>query len=200
MNLELPPQEINTSEDPEQAHAFDELFDEAVSQKNEQTPKIQYELPYSKEDFLRHLVKSRNVLLHGSSVQDLEILEPRQANDSEKKSGNQNAVYAVKNPVFPIFYAIQNRANISGIVRSGVERDGQGNEVYYFELPKTSQGKDPWKRGVVYILDKDVFDAQVDDDGNPSNEWISKVSVRPLAALEVGPEDFRFLNNVEYTT
>ena len=80
---------------------------------------------FIKEEFLKFIVENKNVLLHGSASQDLEVLEPRQANDSVKKSGNKNAVYGITDPVLPIFYAIQDRKKLQGVVESGVGHNSE---------------------------------------------------------------------------
>lgn len=157
MKVELPSQAMLHPEQSSDARVFDELFDATVALDHDRVPKIQYEFSRPKEDFLRHLVRSRNVLLHGSPILDLENLDPKQANDSEKKSGNQRAVYAVTNAVLPIFYAIQDRTKISGVVRSGVVRDGEYGEIYSFALPKKPRTKIPGSEVRYIFLIKACF-------------------------------------------
>ena len=113
-------------------------------------------------------------------------------------SGNKNAVYCVTDPVLPIFYAIKDLSKINGVVESGVMSDLQTGELKYkFKIPKEALDAKPWKKGVVYIFDKKQFHPEKDDSGKLSGEWTSEVPVRPIAKLEVGPEDFRFINEVE---
>lgn len=159
---------------------------------------IEYSLPYPKEEFLNFLTREKEVLLHGSSKRGLEVIEPQQANDSEKRFGNKRAVYAVADSVLPIFYAIQDRSKINGAIISGAETDAETGEVKYeFRMPKAVIDAEPWTQGAVYILDRSQFTQGADDQGNLIDEWASETSVEPLAKLEVNPEDFRFLDSVE---
>lgn len=177
---------------------FSELIDRTLQGGGKSIPLIEYNLPYPKEDFLRFLATERNVLLHGSSNLDLEMLEPKQANDREKSSGNKNAVYCVADPVLPIFYAIRDRSKIEGLIESGVGKNPETGELEYkFRMPQNALDKKPWSNGAVYIFESNKFHPEKNDNGESSGEWISEVPVKPIAKLEVGPEDFRFLDKVE---
>ena len=181
-----------------QQKVFERLFENALQNNGENIPTIEYSLPYPKEDFLKFIVAEKNVLLHGSSNREIKILEPRQANDGSKKSGNKNAIYGVTDPVLPIFYAIQDREKLQGVIESGVEIDKETGELKYkFGIPKEMVDIKPWTRGFVYIFDKKSFMPEQDDNGEPSGEWTSEEAVSPIARLEVGPEDFRYLDKIE---
>jgi len=179
--------------------AFAKLWQETIgSNATDQTLNIKYNLPYPKEDFLDYLLKNNQILLHGSCRTDIETLEPHQANDREKEFGNKNGVYAVKDPLLPIFYAIQNREKIDGLIVSGVKTDPETEEnKYEFKMSKNILAAQPWVNGMVYILDKKSFWQGQDDDGEFGREWVSEKPVKPLAKLEVGPKDFRFLKEIE---
>ena len=196
MNFDLP-----TSKDTlniEQEHrSFNELFEQTLAGDQEGVPIIEYAIPYPKEDFLAFLVSEKDILLHGSSNRDAEIMEPRQANDASKISGNKKAVYAVTDPVLPIFYAIQDRNKIEGCVESGVTTHETGDCEYAFTLPKGSLAKKPWAQGIVYLFRKDQFRPEKNDDGEASGEWTSDKPVKPVAKLEVTSDDFRFLGMVK---
>ena len=178
--------------------AFANLFEQTLSSNNgESAPVVEYNLPYPKEDFLRFLTEEKNVLLHGSSNRNIEILEPRQANDAIKISGNKKAIYGVTDPVLPIFYAIQDKKKLQGIIKSGASENAETGELEYeFKISKDALESKPWTRGVIYLFDKNQFSPERDDNGELSGEWVSEIPVRPVAKLEVGPEDFRFLDNV----
>ena len=139
---------------------FKDLFDHTLLASGDSVPAIEYKLPYPKEDFLRFLVSENGVLLHGSSNRDMEVLEPKQANDSAKMSGNKKAVYCVSDPVLPIFYAIKDRDKFQNvIVSSGVLNNLEtGDEEYHFRIPKSLLEIKPWTRGFVYILDKNKYE------------------------------------------
>ena len=178
--------------------AFDDLFEQTLQNKSDGVTTIEYNLPYPKEDFLKFLVAEKNVLLHGSSNREITTLEPKQANDGLKKSGNKKAVYGVVDPVLPIFYAIQDRDKLQGVIESGIEIDEEtGESEYKFRIPKEMVAIKPWTRGFIYIFDKSQFKPEQDDSGKPSGEWTSEQPVNSIARLEVGPEDFRYLDRVE---
>ncbi len=177
---------------------FNNLFNQSVLTKTKSIPVIKYNLPYPKEKFLEFLVTEKNILLHGSLRTNLEILEPKQANDTAKLSGNQNAVYGVTDSVLPIFYAIQDRNKLRGAIISGFSKNPKtGEKTYDFKIPKDTLEIKPWKSGMIYLLDKGMFRQEKDDKGNLVDEWTSETPVKPIAKFEVGPEDFRFLNEVE---
>ncbi len=83
--------------------AFDELWNT--------TPVgcfIDYQLHYPKWDFLSYLCESKELVLHGSQNQDIDEVQPRQANDKRAFS-NQHAIYATTDGIWVIYYAILNR-------------------------------------------------------------------------------------------
>lgn len=157
---------------------------------------IEYEIDSPKHKFLAYLLEN-GYLLHGSSVEDVEMLEPRQANDASKKSGNQKAIYAVSDPILPLFYAIKDRKRLHGMVHSGYSTDDQGVKTYSFQIDGTRSEKDPWKSGVVHILPKESFVQTMNDEGGPTSEWVSHAPVTPAARLRVTPEDFPYLKEIK---
>lgn len=158
---------------------------------------IEYRGALPKYEFLEYLLES-GYLLHGTSVEDeIGALEPRQANDASKKSGNQRAVYAVNDPILPLFYAIKDRKRLRGMVHSGCLTDDAGVKTYSFQIDGTRSEKDPWKSGVVHILPKESFVQTKDNEGEPTNEWISHESIIPVARLRVIPADFPYLKEVK---
>lgn len=184
----------NEIESAEREFAFAQLLNSFETERDNSNGYIEYNLPYPKELFLKYLTEKKSFLLHGSS-QNLDILEPQQANDTHKKSGNKKAVYAVTDPVLPIFYSIKDKAKINGRVVSG-KSDNDGVIKYEFAMPRQSLEQYPYKDGVVYILDRNDFTPE-SDEGTPSDEWTSSQSVTPWAKLKVKPEDFQYLNEVQ---
>ncbi len=148
---------------------------------------------------LLHFLLENGYLLHGTSADGIETIEPRQANDASKKSGNQMAVYAVDDPILPLFYAIKDRQRLHGLVRSGYSTDEHGVKKYRFQIDGTRSEENPWKNGVVLVLSKASFEQTKKDDGRPSGEWVSRGPVAPVARLRVTPEDFPYLHEVVVT-
>ncbi|MDP3697262.1 MAG: hypothetical protein Q8R55_04525 [Candidatus Taylorbacteria bacterium] len=194
MNFESMP----IQEQENKQRAFEILFEGVLQNKSEGIPTIDYNLQYPKEDFLKFLVENKNVLLHGSPNRDLEVLEPRQANDTAKESGNKKAVYAVTDPVMAIFFAIQNREKINGTIESGTwDNPETGEQEYKFKIPKNTQATF-WTQGVIYIFDKNNFTTEKDNAGHSSGEWTSDSTAKPIAKIEIKPEDFQYLDKVEF--
>ena len=182
----------------DKAKLFNQLFELSLQNKSVTIPTIEYNLPYPKEEFLKFLVEHKNMLLHGSPSQDLEALEPRQANDGAKESGNKNAVYGISDPVIAIFFAIQNRDKINGTVESGTwDNPETGKQEYRFKIPKNSQ-ETFLTDGIIYILDKKDFALEKDDQGHNSGEHTSEVAVRPVAKIQIKPSDFKHLDKVKF--
>ena len=195
MNFENAP----IQEQENKQRAFEALFESILRNQGKDIPTIEYHFPYPKEEFLKFLTENKNVLLHGSANQNLEVLEPRQANDAAKKSGNKNAVYGVTDPVLPIFYAIQDRKKLEGVIESGINIDGEtGKSEYKLRIPKSAQETQSWTNGVIYIFDKNQFRPEQNDNGEASGEWTSDVPLKPIAKLEVKPEDFKYMDKIEY--
>lgn len=199
MNFEsFPQQDSEMMEKAEKLKSFDDLFEKTLSElESEAVPTIEYNLPYPKEEFLDFLVREKNCLLHGSAM-NFDVVEPRQANDAAKQAGNKNAVYAVTDPVLPIFYAIKDKQKINGVVQSGFENNLEtGENEYEFVVPKEALENEPWTNGVIYIFDRSQFHQEANDEGELGSEWTSEDKVKPLAKLEVAPDDFRFLSEVK---
>jgi|GEM_PF-3757758 len=135
-------------------HSEQEQFTLLLAEvKNSPSGFIEYRLGFPKYRFLAYLLE-QGYLLHGSSVEDVETLEPRQANDASKKSGNQVAVYAVSDPILPIFYAIKDRKNLLGMTRSGYNIDENGVKTYRFQIDASVQRKILGKMGLSMSFQK----------------------------------------------
>jgi hypothetical protein len=62
------------------------------------------------------VVGSGFIVLHGSNSQSpMPVIDPRQANDAAKRSGNHNAVYATIDVEVALMYAIINRAYLRSV-------------------------------------------------------------------------------------
>lgn len=164
---------------------------------------VEYSGEYSKAEFLAWLV-SKGYLLHGSNNLEITELQPHQANDASKDFGNMNAVYAVEDPILPIFYAIQNH-NFTGYVISeheNIQKNGKTTREYSFEFKGILSDPEAglWSDGAVYILPKKTFIQGKNDIGEPENEWASKLPVVPLGKIKVSPQDFPYIDKVKITS
>ena len=90
--------------------------------------------------------------------------------------------------------------------RNGCVRVGTGPKrvkYYHFELPKSNKDYFPFAEGMIYIThavdfpDKrpfpllDYFHAEVE-------EWGSTNTITPIARIKVTPEDFPYLDQVQF--
>src|SRR6218665_1803089 len=89
--------------DPAVLRSFDALFDAAVARGPESV--IDYRLPAPRWQFICHLADTRDIVLHGSGNPEITRFEPRQPEDVSE-FGNQNAVYAASDGLWPMYFAI----------------------------------------------------------------------------------------------
>jgi hypothetical protein len=160
---------------------------------------IAYQLPYPKQEFLRYLVAERDVVLHGSGNDAIDVFEPTSQTDYFGRV--RKAVFAASDGIWPMFFAILDRSRYHGSLRNAcywdVDATGERQKCYAFSINATFLRQQPWREGSIYVLPRATFERVVDDDGTPSEEWLSTQQVRPLARLAVSPSDFPFLEDVE---
>jgi hypothetical protein len=100
-----------------------------------------------------------------------------------------------------MFFAILDRSRYHGSVRNvcywDVDDTGERQKCYGFSINAGFLGRQPWREGSIYVLSRATFERVVDEDGSPSEEWLSTRVVTPIARLAVSPSDFPFLKDVE---
>lgn len=182
----------------EKFQEFDEIFEAAM---NSEDGFIEYTSMYPKEEFLKYLVENKGVLLHGSNNTEINELEPRQANCASKEFGNQKGVYACKDEVLPMFYAIKDKEKFNGTAESGYSLIGENPEEaekhYHFAVPQKMLDIVAWSDGVIYVLSQDGFRQGHDDDGKEMDEWMSLIEVEPLAKLRISPGEFPYFDEIQ---
>lgn len=184
-----------TPKTPEQA--FKSLYQKIID--SEEVFVIENIEGLSKVDFLKYLSETGKFLFHGTNSGDIKELEPRQANCRSKKFGNLKGVYATQDSVLPIFHSIFNKKYFRGVYSSGLEfSDNEIDKGYVFKVDGEFEDKKQWTDGCVYILDKTKFEQGTDDDGKPIDEFVSREPIKPSAKMFVSPEDFPYLNEVEF--
>lgn len=187
---------------PAMTAACDTLFDQAVAQGPHSA--IPYTLPIPKWQFLCYLTDTRDVLLHGSGCADIAEFEPRQSHDVNA-FGNQRAVYAASDGIWPLFFAVMDREQrvtslLNACIRIvGADRQPSG-PYYFFSINSDALPTQPWRSGTIYILPRASFVPQPHRQYRgltiDTSQWASLVAVRPLARLTVSPEDFPFLAHI----
>jgi len=157
---------------------------------------VSYDCPYPKWEYLRYLVRERNVVLHGSNRKDIEVLEPKEQADYSGK--RITAVFASRDGIWPMFFAIVNTTGYRGSLRNGcwvVARGGGERRFYFFSVNEEMLGEGIWTEGMIYILPDEAFES-TDRRVVRFDEWASKEAVKPIGKLAISPEDFPFLGQV----
>jgi len=161
--------------------------------------RIEYQLPYPKHEFLRYLVTKRDVVLHGSSNGAIDIFEPTWQTDYFGRV--RHAVFAASDGIWPMFFAILDRSRYHGSLRNvcywDVDDAGKRQKCYGFSINAAFLERQPWREGSIYVLPRATFERVVDEDGSPSEEWLSTRTVTPITRLAVSPSDFPLLKDVE---
>ena len=166
--------------------------------------RIEYTFPVPRWQFLCYLADRHGVVLHGTGEADIELFEPRPSNDLNE-FGAQTAVYAAGDGLWAMFFAILDRANYSMATSNAcvrlVDAAGMVSEPrYVFSISQAALRQKPWRKGTVYLLPGETFINQPSLRFGPYEVRIpqlaSLVPVRPLARLEVAPEDFPFLKDI----
>lgn len=196
----LPPPELLLDADKEAA--FARLLDEMLTARDGRLQS--YDLPWPKHEYLQYVALQNKVIFHGSANPDIaEFSTKRTSMELNDKSGRGNVqgIYGTHDDLWPMFFAITNRDKITGSIRNGFSTyrraDGTEIRVYNFSINKDWLDKDPWRTGMMYFLPRETFRRMpISLEGGESNEWVSEVSVRPLAKMVIEPEDFPFLAQV----
>ena len=160
-------------------------------------------LPVPVWQMLCWLTDEKRVLLHGTGDPSIERFEPRQSNDVGE-FGNREAIYAASDGIWPMFFAVSDRARFQmTIVNSAIRLetpDGLNQHRYFFSLTDRVLAQKPWREGVVYVLAREGFEEepgyQIEDVRVHTNHWAKLNPARPLAKFRVLPDDFPFLHQV----
>ena len=164
---------------------------------------VAYRLAAPRWQFLCWLADTHDVLLHGSGSADIEEFEPRQADDVGE-FGARLAVYAASDGLWPMYFAVADRTVVRSLVNAAlhvVDDDGRRTgSYYYFSVNRDALAVGAWRPGSVYVLPRETFEAQPEEVSEglrlASTQWASAVPVRPLARVDVRPEDFPLLDEV----
>jgi len=183
--------------------AFDHLFDSAL--QSGPNALIHYNLPYPKSDFLNYICDWRGYVAHGSPFHDLDTLEPIRKSTDKSEFGNRQQIFASPDAIWAMWFAILDKSKYR-TTRNGCVRVGNGvNRIkhYHFELPKNTADDPPFAEGTIYIArSKDFPDKRpyplLDHLNAEIEEWGSTKTVIPLARIKVTPEDFPYLDKVQF--
>jgi hypothetical protein len=199
----LPPPDLQVSA--EAAAAFDGLFERTLARGPAEA--VDYTLPYPKYLFLEHLAQTRGLMLHGSTLDNLEELRPVRLSRDSREFGDQDAIYATQDPLWVLFFAVLNRDILHGQIMNGAIQlrgaDGSLLRRYFYCLDAASVRSNPWKAGAVYLLTGEGFEPDPGLSGVRvgsyeliCTHWIRRSAMVPLARLPVEPGDFPFAYRV----
>jgi hypothetical protein len=159
-------------------------------------------VPEPRLDFLRWTAEQREVAFHGSPRGDLRELSTERRSHDTTAWGNQRAVYASTDPVWAIYFACLRRdRGWTGTRNASLGRAGGPlyPRCYSFVHNRGSASPDRFGPGSLYLLSPQGF---VSDDplagAIDTGHLVSYEPVRPLARIDVTPEDFPFRDRIRY--
>jgi hypothetical protein len=164
---------------------------------------INYQLPYPKQEFLRFLAGLDSLIFHGSGDPDIELFQPVRTSlelYDHTGRGNRGAVYGTHDALWPMFFAVIDREQLTGSIRNGVDyfenRAGEQVTLYHFSINREMLAERPFRKGTLYLLPRETFQRLERTEGVYANEWASEEPVTPLARLALDPDDFPFLDQI----
>jgi hypothetical protein len=169
---------------------IDQLFESAIASPDKT---IHYNLTIPKYKFLHYLSENKKVLFHGSNNPHIQTFEPQVQTLFDGKM--DKAVFATKDPIWSIFFAILNKKSLKGNIRNGSMSANQKQQYHFYSLTKTSFNNKPWTNGTVYLVPEQSF-SHISNGSIQFDEWICRETVMPIAKIEVEPKDFYFINHV----
>ncbi len=183
--------------------ACDELLSQSLFQGVEQP--FTYTLPIPKWQFLCYIIEAHNLALHGSSQPSIARFEPHQSVDLEE-FGAQKAVYAASDGIWPLYFAIVDRAKsptiMNGCIRIEQPDGTLGLPHYFFSISQHAIDQQPYRDGMLYLLPSETFIPQPPIQVGASRIHVAQLAspeaVVPLAKLAVTPEDFPFLAQMRF--
>jgi len=186
--LLFPSPPINlTSNEKEQ---FELLF-ERLSKAD--VPKLEYNLPIPKYKFLSYIAENKQLILHGSNHPSIHTFEPR--NQTLFNGKPVSAVFATKDPIWSIFYAVFRKESVYSNFRNGCISADNRHKYHFYSLTYETFRNNPWTNGTVYILPEKTF-RNVESGTILFDEWVSQEPVSPIGKITVEPTDFYFLSKV----
>jgi hypothetical protein len=159
-------------------------------------------IPERRLDFLRWLAEHRPVVFHGSPRDDLTELSTERRSSDTTAWGNQQAVYASADPVWAIYFACLRRdRGFTGTKNGSMGRPGGPlyPRRYFFLHNHGSASPHRFGPGSLYLLPPDTFVGDAPLVGVVDTaHLVSHEPVRPLARVDVTPEDFPFRERIGY--
>src|SRR5690554_3216612 len=174
----------------EEKSQFDEIFERAMVKEDRF---IEYNLQIPKMKFIKYISHHKHLMLHGSNTNSIKVFEPKK--QTLYNGTWTEAVFATRDPIWPVFYAVFQRQSLIKNFRNGC-LTADGKKYYHFySLNKQTVSNEPCTSGVLYFLPDKTF-KQSGGGRIQFDEWVSSEAVEPVLKLAVEPEDFYFLHKV----
>ena len=154
----------------------------------------EYVSPMPKWQFLCWATDHRGVLAHGSNSRSIRSFEPRVTTDWFGRVAR--AVFATEDGIWPMYFAIIDRARYVGSLRNVFHVDRRGNRRYWFSINERLLADPPLTGGAIYLLPAAAFVRTLGDNGEGTQEWMASDPVVPIARVDVEPADFPFLDQL----
>ena len=159
-------------------------------------------IPEPRVEFLRWLGAGRAVVFHGSQRDDLTELSTERRSTDTTAWGNQQAVYGSSDPVWALYFATLRRDDGWRGTRNGSLAPAGGPlypRRYLFVHNRGARPENRFGPGSLYVLPPESFEAEPPLAGVVDTaHLVSRMPVKPLARVDVTPEDFPFRNHIGY--
>ncbi|MFC7622195.1 hypothetical protein [Microlunatus sp. GCM10028923] len=152
---------------------------------------LDYALDVPKWQFLHYLVERHGLLLHGSQVPGIDVLEPRSRSWGGGHVSGQPGVFAVDHALFAMYFGIIDKArvpNLSNEISWERRPDGRLERCFVLSANGVALADRPFCDATIYVLPPDTFRRR--------GELTSVVPVRPLARIAINPADFPLLDRL----
>ncbi|MBB6635290.1 hypothetical protein [Cohnella thailandensis] len=154
---------------------------------------ITFDSKFPKYRFIDFIIKEKNYVVHGSNNKEIHLFETRRQTLYNGKY--VDAVFASKDGIWSIFYAVLDRSKVVPNFRNGCFKARNNNRFYYFSLTQETWDKAPWTSGTVYFLSSELFE-QTNIGRVYFDEWVCTQQIKPVLRLDVYIDDFEFLDKV----
>ena len=170
---------------------YAEYFLQAVSDG----PDIRNPIPHSTFEFLCYLADYEDLVFHGTQRTGLNELHPIRDTTDLSEFGKQQMLFGSPDAIWSLWFAILDKVKARGTSNGCVaveDRKGSRYQLYYFSIDYRATDTSPYVDGMIYVMRPDTFTER-----QHGVQFGSKVSVKPLLKLPVGPADFPYLKYVK---
>ncbi|MFC5700389.1 hypothetical protein ACFPVX_03755 [Cohnella faecalis] len=173
----------------EEINQFELMFSEA----HQNGGLVNFNSVFPKYRFIDYIIQQKNAVAHGSNNMGIESFETRRQTLYNGKL--VDAIFASKDGIWPIFYAVFDRGKLVSNFRNGCIKTRSKKRYYFFSLTKQTLDRNPWTTGMIYFMLSETFEL-TSTSKIYFDEWVSKQEVKPMLRLCVCKEDFEYINKI----